>query len=393
MRRRTCLQATGAGLAAMLAGCHTLPVDGEADATPIPTDTATPTDSSTESPIETERRGPGDVPRPSYLDLLPRRHLKGTENTPNAFFRRIDWSWYLNQYEKPMRFGVASEENWTLKANAGNLYEKKPPQYRILHTSIGTTIQQGKIVANILPQYPNLGPEIVEQCGFKIENESGNKDSRAQYVGPERATVKEVIAYAKPGVTYFVGIDVEPLKMSLKDNPQEMSEDVPKTTVYQGTGIASDRGFFISEAWERPVLVVETANEEPGSLGPAIGRVTGVGTTQSAFSLDSVQWGLSQFDSNMPVVVGQINGGRAMFSGTNYNSSPVRALKDEVYNSVFLGFDTSDGRTATAQVVISKPSGNIAEERTIRDLYAPEDGRIDVERKPKVVSLFSKWKN
>ena len=391
MRRRTCLQATGAGLAAMLAGCHTLPVDNGEETTPAPTETASPTSTETASPTETEPPAPDDVARPDYLDLLPRRHLKGTDETPNANFLRLDWQWYLEHYDTPMRFGITSDENWTLEANSGNLYEKSPPKYRILHTPVGATIQQGRILANILPEFPNLGPEIVQQCGFEVKSENRNDGSRAQYVGPESATVEEVISYAKPGVTIFVGVNIKSLKSVLEENPQEVDENVPGTVFYTGVDNARSREFFVSDAWESPILCVETGNESPGSLGPIAGLVADVGTTERVLTLESIQWCFSELVPSVPVIVGQINGGRVKFSGTNYNYSPIRSLEENSYDSVMLGWDTDNGLESSAQVVISRVSGDVTNKKEIRDIYEPDDGSVEFSYNSSVVSLSVNW--
>ena len=383
MRRRTCLRTAGAGLAAVMAGCNLQRSDNGED--PTSTSTASPT------PTEPERQGPGDMTRPGYMDLLPRRHLKGTENTPNANFLRLDWQWYLKHYDTPMRFGAASDEDWNLKVRDGNLFEKAPPKYRILHTPIGATIQMASVVADILPGFPNLGPEIVQQCGFEMTNNSGQEDSRARYLGPESATVKEVIGYVKPGVTFFIGVDVESLESALESNIQETNKNVPDTVFYQGAGIASDREFFISDAWKRSILCIETASEAPGSLGPAAGQVAGVGTTKSAFRLNSIQWCFTQFGSNFPVTAGQINNGRRKFVGTNYNLSPIRELDQNMYDSVLLGFSTSDGLSATAKAAISEVEGDVIDERVLLDVYGPEDGTVRTSRQSSVVSLSANW--
>lgn len=190
MNRRRVLETTGVGLAALLAGCNRLGTGGETPTetvtnTPTNTETGTPTD--TEEPTLTENK-PVNVTKPAYLDPLPKRHLKGTENTPDSFFLRLDWEWYLQHYDTPMRFGKASEAEWTLEANAGNLVDREPPAYAPLQTPVGAAIQEGKLIAKILPQFPNLGPELVQQCGFEMVTESGTSESRAEYVGPNAAS-------------------------------------------------------------------------------------------------------------------------------------------------------------------------------------------------------------
>jgi hypothetical protein len=173
-----------------------------------PTDTATeaPTETptSTEQPTATPRQEPPAVEPPDFMELLPKQHLKGTEETPNANFVRLDWDWYLSHYDTEVRFGVTSEEDWTLEANAGNLNERPPPQYRLLHTSVGKTIQTAGGIANFIPEYPNLGPELIRQCGIEMLNESGNADSRATYTGVDNAEIEDTVAYAPPGISFFL---------------------------------------------------------------------------------------------------------------------------------------------------------------------------------------------
>ena len=173
MRRRRYLQAAALG-ASGLAGCNALDQGAE-----TPTDTQT----HTVTPTATPRDEAPSVDLPAYMEVLPKQHLKGTEETANANFVRVDWDWYLSHYDTQMEFGATSEEDWTLEANAGNLNERPPPKYRLLHTPVESTIQVAGIIANFIPEFPNLGPELVRQCGLEMINESGKKASQ-----PAKAT-------------------------------------------------------------------------------------------------------------------------------------------------------------------------------------------------------------
>ena len=385
MRRRRYLQAAALG-ASGLAGCN-------ARDQPPNTPTSTPTDTTTptESPTATPREKPPAVDPPAYMDLLPKPHLKGTEETPDATFVRVDWDWYLSHYDTEMQFGATSDENWTLEANAGNLNERPPPQYRLLHTPVGSTIQVAGIVANLIPEFPNLGPELVRQCGFEMVNESGKKASRAGYNSHQSAEVTEIVSYAKPGFTFFIGINVDSLKNALSGNDKRTPEGYPDTTVYAGSGRMSGRLLFISEGWKEPVLLVETADTKDVELKIPFERVTGAGSTESVSSVESVKWCLSEFIRNLSVQVGQINGGRSKFRNSTYVQSPIRSLKN--YDTVFTGLDVQSGTNATAQVATSNSKGKAPTTEELMDLYGSNDGQVQTGHRPSVSYLLNRWRS
>jgi len=386
MHRRRLIEATAAGVVSGLSGC---PAIGGPDDPSTRTQTDTLTETPAGTGTETPREKPPDAEPPAYMDLLPKPHLKGTEETPNANFVRIDWDWYLSNYDTEMRFGVTSEEDWTLKANAGNLNDTPPPQYRLLHTPVGTTIQTAGIIANIVPEFPNLGPELVRQCGMEMVNESGKEDSRAKYTAAESAEVEEVVSYAKPGFTLFIGVDDDSIKSAVQDNDKQILERYPDTVLYSSEGRMSGRGFFVSLAWDRPVLLVETADSKDEDVIPVLQRVTQAGSTESAATLESVRWCLSEFITGVPVEVGQINGGRTKFRNSTYVQSPIRSLHH--YDTVFIGFDSQKGTSGTAQVVTSKLKGEPPTEDELLNLYGPEDGEVKTAFHPSVSQLSSSW--
>jgi hypothetical protein len=371
-----------------LAGCNAWNRQNEP-----PTDTAsdTPTEPAipTESPTETPREKPPDVYPPAYMDLLPKPHLKGTEETPNANFVRVDWDWYLSNYDTEMRFGATSNEDWTLEANAGNLTKHPPPQYRLLHTPVGATIQNAALVTNIIPLFPDLGPELVRQCGFEMINESGHDESRARYAGVDSSIVDEILGYAAPGITYFIGVDIERLNEALTTNDKASPDAFPETIFYTGNDRMSGRRFFVSQARDRPILCVETGNEKDEAIRPAISRVTGVGSVESITKLGSLQWGLSRFATNSPVVIGQLNGGRRQFATTNYVQSPIRSL--ESYDTVLNGLNIRNGVSAKAQVVASDVNGEPPTIEELSNLYRPEDGKVTTSFHSSVSNLSANW--
>jgi hypothetical protein len=379
MRRRRYLQAVALG-ASGLAGCNALDQG---------TDTPTTTPTPTVSPTATPREEAPNVDPPAYMELLPKQHLKGTEETPNANFVRVDWDWYLSHYDTEMRFGATSEEDWTLEANAGNLNETPPPTYRLLHTPVGSTIQVAGGIANLIPEFPNLGPELVRQCGFEMVNESGQEGSRAGYTSNQTADVAEIVSYAKPGFTFFIGINVDSLKNALSGNDKRIPEGYPDITIYAGSGRMSGRLLFISEGWEKPLLLVETANTNDEEVTVPFERVTGAGSTESVSSVESVKWCLSEFVQELPVQVGQINGGRSKFPNSPYIQSPIRSLKN--YDTVFTGLDIQNGIKATAQVVTSNVEGKAPTIEQLMDLYGSNDGQIQTDYRPSVSYLLSSW--
>jgi len=384
MRRRRYLQAAAVGMSG-LAGCNAWNRQNE----PPPV-TASATATETESPTATPRQEPPDVETPAYMDLLPKRHLKGTEETSNANFVRVNWDWYLSNYDTEMQFGATSDEDWTLEANAGNLNERPPPQYRLLHTPVGATIQTAGIIANIIPLFPNLGPELVRQCGMEMINQSGHDDSKARYADDRNANVNEVVGYAKPGITFFIGVDIEGLRTALENNEKASPDGFPDTTLYAGNDRMNSRLFFLSSAWDRPVLCVETANETDEAIKPPLSRVTGAGGSESIALLESFQWCVSEFDQDPPIIIAQVNGGRARFADSNYTMSPIRSLED--FDTVLNGLDIRNGMNATAQVVTSNIGSNPPTKQDLRDLYGPKDGTITTSFSHSVSELTARWK-
>jgi hypothetical protein len=282
-----------------------------------------------------------------------------------------------------------NDEDWTLEANAGNLNETPPPKYRLLHTPVGSTIQTAGAIANVIPSFPNLGPELVRQCGMEIVTDNGGSPPRAGYTGVDNAEVNEIISYAAPGFTFFLGVDTPRLESALQENDKRIPENFPDTTLYSGTGRASSRGFILSEAWDQPLLLVETADSEDEQVIPAFNRVTGVGQTKSIAAIESVRWALSEFNTDLPIQVGQINGGRARFANTTYVQSPIRSLKN--YETVMNGLEIKGGSTATAQVIASNTEGEAPSQQQLRGLYSPEEGRVKIKVSDSVSKLSATW--
>jgi hypothetical protein len=224
---------------------------------------------------------------------------------------------------------------------------------------------------------------------MEMVTESGNDDSRATYTGAESAQVTEIISYASPGITFFIGIDVDQIKSAIPSNEKSTNENAPETVIYAGTGRMDGRLFFLSEAGEQSILGVESSNGGDEAISPAVSLVTGLGATESATSLESIRWCLSRFHTLAPVVVGQVNGGRAKFSNSNYVQSPIRNLTG--YDTVLNGMEIDGGLSATAEVVSSHTDGKAPTVEQLLDIYGAKDGAIDTESDPSVSDLQTTW--
>ena len=222
-------------------------------------------------------------------------------------------------------------------------------------------------------------------------NKSGQEGSRADYASNQTAEIAEIVSYATPGYTFFIGINVDSLKNALSGNDQRTPEGYPDITFYAGSGRMSGRLLFISDGWEKPVLLVETADTNDEAVKLPFERVTGAGSTESVSSVESVKWCLSEFVQDLPVQVGQINGGRAKFRYSTYVQSPIRSLQN--YDTVFTGLDIQHGINATAQVVTSNVDGNAPTTEELMDLYGSTNGQVQTGYHPSVSHLLSRWSN
>ena len=371
MDRRRYLQAVGASVAPLLAGCSTDAFDETA--TESPTRTPTATDAPTPTETEQYADSPGDIEIPRYIELLPEEHLGGTERTDNANFVRVDWEWYLRMREKPMEFGAAAESDWTLKPTEENF--ATAPKYDILKGPVNAVLVTAYNVENIIGNFPNAGPEILRQCGLEgAEDDQGGN--------PE---VEEVISYAQPGVTYFVGVDTESFRSAVQENDSR-SYDGVSITGYRGVNIASDRTFLISEVNQIGIVAFESAAEEVESLRPTLERLAGY--NESVKKEESVKWCLSRL-REAPLVTGEINGGRQKTAGSVYEDRNISNLSNP--QTIFQGFSTT-GTTAESQLITSQTDGSAPSSEELREFYAEEDSSKSVEFHPNVSAIYLTWK-
>jgi hypothetical protein len=224
---------------------------------------------------------------------------------------------------------------------------------------------------------------------MEMINESGNADSQATYTGQETAQIEEIVTYAAPGYMYFIGVDAESLAAAVKQNNKSTPQNHSDTTLYSGEGRMSARGFFLSEAWDRSILLVETADSKDEAVIPAFNRVTGTGPTAAVASLDPVRWCLSKFDQTVPIQVGQIRGGRAKFPDTTYVQSPIRSL--DGYDSVLNGLNIQNGSSARGQVVVSNVERKAPAKDQLLELYGPIEGTVEATSHDSVSEVTAIW--
>ena len=371
MDRRRYLQAVGASVAPLLSGCNT-DIFSET-ATESPTRTPTATDAPTPTETEQYADSPGDIEIPRYIELLPEKHLGGTERTDNANFVRVDWEWYLRMREEPMEFGAAAESDWTLEPTEENF--ATAPKYDILKGPVNAVLVTAYNVENIIGKFPNAGPEILRQCGLEeAEDDQGGN--------PE---VEEVISYAQPGITYFVGVDTESFRSAVQENDSRNYNGV-NITGYRGVNIASDRTFLVSEVNQIGIVAFESAAEEVESLRPTLERLAGY--NESVKKEESVKWCLSRL-REAPLVTGEINGGRQKTVGSAYEDRNISNLSNP--QTIFQGFSTT-GTTAESQLITSQIDGSAPSSEELREFYAEEDSPKSVEFHPNVSAIYLSWK-
>ena len=370
MDRRRYLRTVGASLTPFVAGCST---DAFTEtATERPNGSATGTDASTPTEPDQYADSPGDVEIPRYIELLPEKHLGGTERTDNANFCRVDWEWYLQMRDEPMRFGAAAEANWTLEPTEENF--ATAPAYDILKGPVNAVLVTALIIEDIIGKFPNAGPEILRQCGL-----GGSENGRSG--NPE---IEEVISYARPGVVYFVGVDTDSFRDAVQENDSRNYDGV-NITGYRGVSDASDRTFLLSEVSQTGIVAFESAAEEIESLRPTLSRLAGY--NESIKKEESIKWCLSQL-KEAPVATGEINGGRQKLAGSGYESRNISSLSS--YETIVQGFSTT-GTVAESQLIASRLDGPAPSSEELRELYAEEDGSNSVEYHPNVSAIYLTW--
>jgi len=369
MHRRRYLGAVGASLAPLVAGCSST---GSSE-TPTESPTGTDTDTATRTSTETEYAdSPGDIEIPRYIELLPDKHLGGTERTDNANFVRVDWEWYLRMREEPMEFGAAAKSDWTLEPTEENF--ATAPEYDILKGPVNAVLTTAFIIENIIGEFPNAGPEILRQCGLEgAEDDQGGN--------PE---VEEVISYAQPGVMYFVGVDTESFRSAVQENDSRSYDNID-ITAHTGAEKYSGRDIYVSNESKIGIVAFESGNADSAELQPTLRRLGGA--NESVANKDSVNWCLSRLNT-APVVTGEIDGGEQKLAGSGYSNRGVSRLSE--YDTIFQSFETR-GTEATVQLITSHINGTAPSAEKLRETYTEADGSFTTTYHPNVSKISAKF--
>ena len=371
MHRRRYLQAAGASLGALFAGCSTRRPDAESTTdTPIETPTGADTPTVTETADYAD--SPGDIDVPQYIELLPDKHVGGTERTDNANFFRVDWKWYMETRNKEMRFGATDEEDWRLKPTDENF--ANAPKYKILRGPVNAVLVIAYNIENVIGSFPNAGPEVLQQCGIEATESGENSEPN----------VKEVVSYATPGVTYLIGVDTESLREAVRENESRSYEEVD-ITAHLGASEASGRVMYISDEDEDGIVAFETADAGGKKLRPTLRRLGD--RNNSIIINESIKWCLSEL-TDFPIVVGEIDDGEQKLAGSGYSTRATAQLSE--YDSIFQGFDT-DGATGAAQLTASNVGGQPPNKETLERIYIEDEGSFNMTYNPDVSSISANW--
>ena len=112
--------------------------------------------------------------------------------------------------------------------------------------------------------FPNLGPEVERQ--LRLAAEEGEREAAR--------VVDDAVTYYTRTVTIFVGADTDAVHDAPADNKRNEADNAP-VTEYFGAEDGASRNIYVSEAWSRGVVAVETGDEEGEDLRPIIRRVAG----------------------------------------------------------------------------------------------------------------------
>ena len=370
MERRRYLQAVGASVAPLLAGCSTDTFSETA--TESPTRTPTATDAPTPTETDQYADSPGDVEIPRYIELLPEKHLGGTDRTDNASFLRVDWEWYLEARDKPMEFGATGEEDWTLKPTEENF--ANAPKYKIIKAPVNAVLVVAYLLENVIANFPNAGPEILRQCGLTSDS-SGNQAT---------SEIDEIVSYTTPGVMHFLGVDTDAFRDSLKENNSRDYEGVD-ITGYSGVGEYEGRTILVSDESNRGIVTFESANEDLRDIQPTLRRLAGY--NKAVIVQESVKWALSRL-SEAPVITGAINGGYQELAGSGYPNRGLSQLQE--FGTLFQGFDTN-GQTAEAQLIVSHTDGHAPSKEKLKKVYGSNDATHYTSYHPNVSYISANW--
>jgi hypothetical protein len=370
MQRRAYLQAAAVGLTTGFAGCNGL-TDGT-----TPTDTATTTETAHPTPTEepTPRENPPAIDPPLYMLLLPRQHL-GDPETPGSatsVFTLIDWEWYLSMRTTTPEWGPAGDEIWSFAPTTANL-EAVPEEEIFITPQWGAYITAFNVEVGV-GEFPNLGPEILRQCGLKADD--GEREGAR--------VVDEVVSYNSPGVTMFIGVDTDSVRDAVSENNKKEYEQVDITS-YQGVDEYESRVILVSDEQPSGVVAVQTGDASPEDMVPVLRRLGG--GDDSVVAEESVQWCLSRLIPG-PIVTGEINGGRSEFAGKGRSDRGVARL--EPFDTLMTSMNARQF-TGTVQHVFSAVDDAAPDEASLRESFETESGTWNTEYHPDVSSIDASW--
>ena len=368
MQRRAYLQVTAVGLTTGFAGCNGL-TDGS-----TPTDTATETASPTGTQEPTPRENPPAVDPSLFMQLLPRKHLGAPETGGSAtsVFHRVDWEWYLSMRETTPEWGPAGDEIWSFAPTSTNLEEV--PKEDILKTPhFGGIITAFNVEGNV-GEFPNLGPEMMRQCGLKADD--GEREAAR--------VVNEVVAYNSPTMTIFIGVNTDSVRNALAENTSQEYENA-NITEYLGAGEAESRNIFVSDEQSQGVVAVQTGDASPEEVAPMAVRLAGV--NDSMVAEESVRWCLSRLVPG-PIVTGEINGGRYKFAGNGRSDRGVDRL--EPFDTLMTSMNAQQF-TGSVQHVFSAVDNPAPDEAALEESFKLDSGTWNTEYHPDVSSIDAAW--
>jgi hypothetical protein len=306
--------------------------------------------------------------------LLPRKHL-GDPETPGSatsVFTLVDWEWYLSMRTTTPEWGPAGDEIWSFAPTTPNL-EEVPEEDIFITPQWGALITGFNVEGNV-SEFPNLGPEMIRQCGLRAD-EGEREDARV---------VDEVVAYNNPTMTLFIGVNTDSVRNALAENTSQEYENA-NITEYLGAGEAESRNILVSDEQSQGVVAVQTGDASPEEVAPIAVRLAGV--NDSVVTEESVRWCLSRLVPG-PIVTGEINGGRYKFAGKGRSDRGVDRL--EPFDTLMTSMNARQF-TGTVQHLYSAVDNPAPDEATLRESFETESGTWNTEYHPDVSSIDANW--
>jgi hypothetical protein len=296
------------------------------------------------------------------------------EYSKAAFFHRVDWEWYLGLRSTIPEWGPAEDESWTFAPTGTN--ERLVPSADVLKTpQWGVWLVGFAAEAGVFEPFKTLGPEMERQCGMAADE--GEREAAR--------VVDDIVSYNNPSVTIFVGADTDAVHEALVDNKRTEFSNAP-VTEYFGAEESQSRNIYVSEAWSRGVVAVETGDEEGEDLLPMVQRIAG--GHEGVASEASVRWCLGQAVSGAPVVTGEVDGSRYHFVGNGRSDRGVEGL--EPFDTLVT---TLDARrfAGTVQHVFSRTDGEAPASEALEESFELESGTWSTAYHPSVSTIDATW--